>query len=56
MVCGRCKLIVRTELEKLGLSVKVIELGEIELAESIKEEQKKEVADHLKSFGFEYIE
>ena len=55
MVCGRCKLIVRTELEKLGLSVKVIELGEIELAESINEEQKKEVADHLKSFGFELI-
>lgn len=55
MVCGRCKLIVRTELEKLGVLVRTIELGEVELAEPLNEEQKKKVADQLISFGFELI-
>jgi len=55
MVCGRCKLIVRKELEKLGLLVRAIELGEVELAEPIDEEMKKHVSIRLNSFGFELI-
>lgn len=55
MVCGRCKLIVRDELEKLGLQVRTIELGEVELAAPIDESVKKQVAFQLKSFGFELI-
>lgn len=55
MVCGRCKLIVRDELEKLGLVIRTIELGEIELAAPIDESVKKQVSDQLKSFGFELI-
>ena len=55
MVCGRCKLIVRNELEKLGLVIRTIELGEVELAAPIDESVKKQVAVQLKSFGFELI-
>lgn len=55
MVCGRCKLIVRDELEMLGLQVRTIELGEVELAAPIDESVKKQVAFQLKSFGFELI-
>jgi len=55
MVCGRCKLIVRKELEKLGLQVRAIELGEVELTAPIDESVKKQVSDQLKSFGFELI-
>ena len=29
MVCGRCKRVVREELEKLGLTVQSVELGEV---------------------------
>ena len=56
MVCGRCKLIVKTELEKLGFSLKSIELGEVETIENINVTQKKQIAELLLSFGFELID
>ncbi|GAB3574908.1 hypothetical protein GCM10027578_38220 [Spirosoma luteolum] len=31
MVCGRCKRVVREELEKLGLTVNRVELGEVDV-------------------------
>jgi len=55
MVCARCKLIVKSELEKLGVTINNIELGEVEIAESIKEDEKKRIAEKLSSFGFELI-
>lgn len=55
MVCDRCKLVVRNELEKLGLQVRTIELGEVELSAPIDESVKKTIAVQLKSFGFELI-
>jgi len=33
MVCGRCKRVVREELERLGLAVRRVELGEVEVDE-----------------------
>lgn len=33
MVCGRCKRVVREELERLGLTVRSVELGEVEVDE-----------------------
>lgn len=56
MVCGRCKLIVKTELEKLGFSLKSIELGEVETIDNINATQKKQIAELLLSFGFELID
>lgn len=39
MVCVRCKMIVKSELEKLGLHTKIVELGYAETIESISAEQ-----------------
>lgn len=56
MVCSRCKLVVKSELEKLGLQLLTVDLGEVETVSPIVEKQKQEVATHLKSFGFELID
>jgi AraC-like DNA-binding protein len=56
MVCNRCKMVVKTTLEKLGLHPVQVELGEVVLEENdifpIKEQLKKE----LQSFGFELLD
>jgi DUF438 domain-containing protein len=56
MVCNRCKMFVKTTLEKLGLHPVQVELGEVVLEENdifpIKEQLKKE----LQSFGFELLD
>jgi len=39
MVCIRCKMVVKAELEKLGLHYITVELGEVEVMENISEEQ-----------------
>ncbi len=41
MVCGRCKMVVKAEFEKLGLQTVSVELGEVELQNTITENQKK---------------
>ncbi len=56
MVCSRCKLVVRAELEKLGLEPLVVELGEVEITGDISDRQKTKIADHLADFGFELID
>lgn len=56
MVCSRCKMVVKSELEKLGLSLFSVELGEVETIENISENQKTEISERLKSFGFELID
>jgi YesN/AraC family two-component response regulator len=35
MVCIRCKMVVKSELEKLGLKYVVVELGEVDLMEEM---------------------
>src|SRR5664279_5975593 len=35
MVCIRCKMVVKSELEKLGLKYVVVELGEVDLFEEM---------------------
>lgn len=56
MVCSRCKMVVKSELEKLGLHLFSVDLGEVEIVETISDIQKKEIAEHLKLFGFELID
>ena len=56
MVCSRCKMVVKSELEKLGLHLFSVELGEVETSTEISDLQKKEIANHLKLFGFELID
>ncbi|HEY3874000.1 MAG TPA: AraC family transcriptional regulator, partial [Candidatus Kapabacteria bacterium] len=56
MVSIRCKMVVKDELEKLGLHPIVVELGEVEVMETIPEEQRDELASALKRFGFELMD
>ena len=56
MVSLRCKLIVKSELEKLGLHFIVVELGEIEILEEINDTIKKQLQEGLLKFNFELLE
>jgi YesN/AraC family two-component response regulator len=57
MVCNRCKIVVRQELEKLGFHPERIELGEVELAEAaLTVEQMERIDQALLAVGFERID
>jgi AraC-like DNA-binding protein len=57
MVCNRCKIVVKQELEKLGLHPEKVELGEVELSEEpISREQFEQIDQVLTSVGFERID
>lgn len=56
MVCNRCKMVVRTEFEKLGLHPISVQLGTVEIVESeIIESKQKELKEALERFGFELL-
>lgn len=56
MVCARCKMVVESEFEKLGLQTVSVELGEVELKNTITENQKEALLKNLKVFGFDLID
>lgn len=56
MVCDRCKLVVKQELNKIGVSPSGIELGEITLHESLTEEQQRKLRMSLQDVGFELVD
>ena len=56
MVCGRCKMVVKAEFEKLGLQTVSVDLGEVELQNTITEDQKEELLNHLQALGFDLID
>lgn len=56
MVCSRCKWVVKSELEKLGLQPHTVELGEVDFHGQVSDKQKEQIAEHLKLFGFELID
>ena len=57
MVCDRCIMVVRDELEKLGLNPLSLNLGEVELAEeSINPDQMDALDRSLANLGFERID
>ena len=56
MVCNRCIKVVREEFEKLGLVIKNIQLGEVEiLKDNVKLDMQK-IDNVLKSNGFELLD
>ena len=55
MVCNRCKWVVKTELEKLGNEVMVVNLGEVELKNEVSADQLQNIEKKLEEFGFELI-
>lgn len=56
MVCRRCKMVVKSSLERLGLHVVAVELGEVEIEGNDIENLRKEVLSNLHSLGFDLID
>jgi AraC-type DNA-binding domain-containing proteins len=56
MVCDRCKLVVKNELEKLNIHPVSVELGEVLLENELSAEQKQIVGDTLHGLGFSLID
>jgi len=56
MVCPRCIRVVRDELENIGLPVKRVELGEVEIGTDIAPDTYEEIKNILESNGFELLE
>jgi len=56
MVCGRCIKVVKEELEKLGLDVRSIVLGEVVVNSILNELQIDNIKKILEDNGFELIE
>ncbi len=56
MVCDRCKRVVREELEKLGLDVQQVDLGEVTVAGEPDESQLVAVRQILEANGFELLD
>lgn len=56
MVCGRCKMVVKSELDKLGLQTIAVELGEVELQDNITDSQKELLLKNLQALGFDLID
>ena len=56
MVSLRCKMVVKTELEKLGLNATVIELGEVDIDETLTDENRNGLKIALLRSGLELLE
>jgi AraC-like DNA-binding protein len=56
MVSLRCKMLVRDELEKLGLQYESVDLGVVEIAEEITDEQREIFNNNLKKSGLELLD
>lgn len=56
MVSIRCKMLVKAELEKLGLTYGVIDLGEVEVKEELTAPQREELGANLLKSGLELMD
>ena len=56
MVCIRCKMVVKSELEKLGLQYNIVELGEADIREDISKEQLDRLRVALRKTGLELVD
>jgi len=56
MVSLRCKIMVKLELEKLGLHYTSVQLGLIEIEETISDELKQKLKDNLAVSGLELLD
>ncbi|MBN1301937.1 MAG: helix-turn-helix transcriptional regulator [Melioribacteraceae bacterium] len=56
MVCNRCIKAVREELQKLGINIRAIELGEVETDTKIDKNISAKIKSVLEENGFELIE
>jgi YesN/AraC family two-component response regulator len=56
MVSARCKALVKQELKSIGLHFKVVDLGEVEIMETISLELREELKTRLQSAGLELMD
>lgn len=56
MVSTRCKMVVKEELKKIGLHFIVVDLGEVEIMETINDEQREELKVALLKSGLELMD
>jgi len=56
MVCIRCQLVVKSELEKLGLNYVYVKIGEANIKENISEEQIEKLDKSLRKSGLELMD
>ncbi len=56
MVSIRCKMVVIAELEKLGLHYSTVDLGEVEIDETLSHTQREALASALKRSGLELMD
>jgi len=56
MVSIRCKMLVKSELEKLNLPYRTVELGEVELEENISNQRREELKEALLTSGLVLME
>lgn len=56
MVCIRCKMVVKAELEKLGLHYTVVDLGEVDIIEDMSEKQHDQFKEALLKSGLELLD
>jgi len=56
MVCNRCKIMVKAEIEKAGLIPVSVQLGEVEIGNEPTAGQMEQLNHALKGLGFELID
>lgn len=56
MVSIRCKMIVKSELEKMCLQYTTVELGEVEIKEELSKKKLNQLKTALQTFGLELME
>ncbi len=56
MVSARCKMVVKTELTKLGLHFVVVDLGEVDIMENISAEEREQLKIALLAEGLELMD
>jgi AraC-like DNA-binding protein len=56
MVCIRCKMVVKSELHNLGLDHAIVELGEVEILDSMSSEQRDKLDMALRKSGLELMD
>lgn len=56
MVCGRCEMAVKLELERMKLPIISIKLGEVNLSRELTDEEIQEFSKNVESLGFELLE
>jgi YesN/AraC family two-component response regulator len=56
MVCSRCKMVVKAQLESKGLRLLSVNLGEVEIEGDLSKDQLSQLNSSLKTLGFELID